>query len=241
MPNKLDDPVLSDELTPAYVLHSRKYGEHHLLVDMFTCSAGRIPLMARGGAAAKSTRRGMLQPFSPLLITWSGRGRIANLKQVENRSCYVLPRGKALFSGFYLNELLIRLVDQYEPMPELFRSYEKTIESLGDGLALDLPLRCFELELLQTLGYGVDLLHEGQSGVAVSAQACYHYESETGLRRVPQEAGFLAQGDTLMALARQQALDVRQSREARELMRHILGFYLGDRPLKSREFFYTPG
>ncbi len=211
------------------------------MVDMLTFAAGRIPLMVHGGASAKSTRRGMLQLFNPLLISWSWRGKIANLKQVESRSCYMLPQGKALFSGFYLNELLIRLVGQNEPVPELFLSYEKTIESLGEGSDPDLPLRYFELELLQSLGYGVDLLHEGCSGAAISAEACYGYESETGLKRVPADAGFLAKGDTLMALAQYQTLDERQNREARSLMRHILGFYLGDKPLKSREFFYTPG
>ncbi len=232
---------MPNELTPAYVLHSRKFGEQHLLVDVLTLSVGRIPLMVRGGASAKSTRRAMLQPFNPLLIAWSGRGRIANLKQVESRSCYMLPRGKALFSGFYLNELLIRLIDQNEPVPELFLSYEKTVESLGGGSDPDLPLRDFELELLQTLGYGVDLLHEGRSGAAVSAGFCYNYEAEAGLKRVQADAEFLAKGDTLIALARRQMLDPCQNREARELMRHILGFYLGDKPLKSREFFYTPG
>jgi len=232
---------LPNELIPAYVLHSRKFGEQHLLVDMLTLSTGRIPLMARGGASAKSTRRAMLQPFNPLLIAWSGRGRIATLKQVESRSCYMLPRGRALFSGYYLNELLIRLIDQNEPVPELFLSYEKTVGSLGSGSDPDLPLRDFELELLQTLGYGVDLLHEGRSGAAVSAGDCYNYEAETGLKRVQAGAGFLAKGDTLIALAQRQVLDSRQNREARELMRYILGFYLGDKPLKSREFFYTPG
>ena len=196
--------------------------------------------MVRGGASAKSTRRGMLQPFNPLLIAWSGRGKIANLRQVEARSCYTLPHGRALFSGFYLNELLIRLIDQNEPVPELFLSYEKTVESLGGGSDPDLPLRHFELELLQSLGYGVDLLHEGRSGAAIRAEACYCYESETGLKRVSTDAEFLAKGDTLMALAQCLGLDARQRGEARELMRHILGFYLGDKPLKSREFFYTP-
>ena len=225
------------DLTPAYVLHARKYGERHLLVDMLTLSAGRTSLMVRGAASAKSRRRGLLQPFTPLLVSWSGRGRIPNLKYVEQHSRHVPPQGRALFSGFYLNELLVRLIGPDEPVPELFFSYEKTIESLGSGENLERLLRTFELELLQTLGYGVDLLHEGQSGAAVRSQAWYSYEPELGLREAASGHKNRIAGDTLIALAQGQLMDVQQSREAKELMRRILGYYLGDRPLKSRELF----
>lgn len=231
---------MSEELTPAYVLHARKYGEHHLLVDMLTLAAGRIPLMVRGAGSAKSTRRGLLQPFNPLLINWSGPGTIPNLKQVEQRFTYAMPSGKALFSGFYLNELLIRLIEQNEPVPELFQVYEATLENLAGGKNLELSLRGFELELLQTLGYGVDLLYEGQSTIPVTAEARYFYEPQMGLKKVFSEEQSLVRGDTLMALAQGHVLDVRQAREARGLMRHILNYYLGDKPLKSREFFRTP-
>lgn len=231
---------MSEALTPAYVLHSRKYGEHHLLVDMLTLAAGRISLMVRGAASAKSTRRGLLQPFNPLLINWSGRGTIPNLKQVDQRSTYAMPSGKALFSGFYLNELLMRLIEQNEPVPELFHVYEATVENLAGEKNLELSLRGFELELLHTLGYGVDLLCEGQSGTSVSADARYCYEPQMGLKKAFSEEQSLVKGDTLIALAHGQMLDVRQTREARGLMRHILNYYLGGKPLKSREFFRTP-
>ncbi|WP_457665806.1 DNA repair protein RecO [Thiolapillus sp.] len=225
------------DLTPAYVLHARKYGEGHLLVDMLTLSAGRISLMVRGAASAKSRRRGLLQPFTPLLVSWSGRGRIPNLKQVEQHARHVALQGRALFSGFYLNELLVRLIGTDEPVPELFFSYEKTIENLGSGENLQRLLRSFELELLQTLGYGVDLLHEGQSGAAVRSQARYNYEPELGLTKAAKGHKYRIGGDTLIALAQGQSMDVRQSREAKGLMRQILNYYLGDRPLKSRELF----
>ncbi|HID46683.1 MAG TPA: DNA repair protein RecO [Chromatiaceae bacterium] len=227
------------ELTPAYILHSRKYGEHHLLVDFLTLSAGRVSLMVRGAASAKSRRRGLLQPFIPLLVSWSGRGGIPNLKQVEQRSRHVLPKNRALFSGFYLNELLVRLIGQNEPVPELFFSYEKALDGLASEKNLEMLLRGFELQLLHSLGYGIDLLHEGQTGKAVVPQAAYDYEPESGLRRVTGESRLLIMGDTLITLAEGRMLDARQSREARELMRQILGHYLGDRPLKSREFFST--
>ncbi len=209
-----------------------------MLVDMLTYSAGRISLMVRGAASARSRRRGMLQPFNALLISWSGRGKIPNLQQLEHRSRYALPQGKALFSGFYLNELLTRLVHQNEPVPALFSSYEKTVVSLSNQHDLETSLRHFELDLLQILGYGVDLLHEGRSGMAVNGDTCYNYELETGLIEAVGK-NCLVRGDTLIALAERQALDRRQTREARTMMRYILGYYLGDKPLKSRELFST--
>jgi DNA repair protein RecO (recombination protein O) len=228
---------MSDILTPAFVLHTRKYGENHLLVDMLTRLDGRLSLMVRGGAAAKSMRRGMLQPFTPLRILYSGRGDIQNLKQIEQMSAYVLLQGKALYSGFYLNELIVRLITQKEPVPYLFKSYELAISRLKQEDEPDGILRYFELELLQTLGYGVDLLHEGCSGKKVDVNAVYGYRLETGLEQMSSDSKYLIGGDTLHVLSARTAMTAQQTKEARDLMRHILKYYLGDKPLKSRELF----
>ncbi len=228
---------MSDPLTPAFVLHSRKYGENHLLMDMLTYADGRLSLMVRGAAAAKSTRRGMLQPFNLLRIAYSGKGDILNLKQIEQQQTYVLPQGKALYSGFYLNELITRLIATKEPVPLLFDAYSSSIFRLKQAQELDGILRDFELELLQTLGYGIDLLHEGESGKEIQANVVYGYELEKGLVPMPAGSNYLIGGDTLHALAQREPMTTHQNREAKALMRHILKFYLGDKPLKSRELF----
>lgn len=229
---------MPDILTPAFVLHTRRYGENHLLIDMLTHIDGRLSLMVRGGAAAKSARRGMLQLFTPLQIIYSGRGSIQNLKQVEQQCAYVSLQGKFLYSGFYLNELIVRLISQKEPVPHLFESYKLAISRLEKENDLDGILRDFELELLQTLGYGVDLLHEGDTGLSIDIKAVYGYKAETGLVRMPSGGSFLIGGETLRVLSARAAMTSQQAKEARALMRHILKHYLGDRPLKSRELFF---
>ncbi len=225
------------ELSPAFVLHARKYGESHLLLDLLTLSAGRLPVMARGAGSPKSTRRAMLQPFIPLLVAWSGKGRIANLRQAEPQGQYRLPQGPALFSGFYVNELILRLVDVQEPLPELFADYETCMKRLASGTDMEAALRQFELALLRALGYGLDLAHEAHSGVDIRPETFYVYETEQGIRRAGEHDRNLIQGDTLLALAADLPLDDRQRKEARHLMRRVIGYYLGDRPLRSRELF----
>ncbi len=225
------------DLSPAFVLHARKYGESHLLLDLLTLSAGRLPVMARGAGSPRSTRRAMLQPFIPLLVAWSGKGSIANLRQAEPQGHYRLPEGPALFSGFYVNELILRLVEVHEPLPELFAVYETCMQRLASGSDIEAALRQFELSLLQALGYGMDLAREADNGAEIRPEASYVYETEQGIRLAGEHDRNLIQGDTLLALAADLPLDDRQRREARRLMRRVIGYYLGDRPLRSRELF----
>ncbi|WP_456374001.1 DNA repair protein RecO [Thiolapillus sp.] len=229
------------EPSPAYVLHARKYGEVHLILDVFTHEAGRLPLMARGAASSRSVRRGLLQPFIPLLIAWSGKGSIANLRQVEARGTSVNLLGTALFSGFYINELTQRLLGEHEPVPELFVAYEQCLRLLAqtDGSEIDTALRQYELSLLRVLGYGVDLETEANTGKPVSAHEVYSYQIECGLRHASDGDSLRIGGATLLALAKGEGMDRRQRQEARQLMRHVIGYYLGDRPLRSRELFQS--
>ncbi|WP_457673656.1 DNA repair protein RecO [Thiolapillus sp.] len=228
---------MSADLSPAFVLHARRYGESHLLLDMLTLSQGRLPVMARGAGSARSIRRALLQPFIPLLASWAGRGSIANLRQVEARGHYRLPRGMALYSGFYVNELILRLLETHEPVPELFSIYENCVEQLSRGSEIDASLRRFELAMLRILGYGVELSHEADHGRPVQPDLFYTYESELGIRCAAGNEANAVQGSTLLALAGDLPMDDRQRQEAKHLMRRIIGYYLGDRPLRSRELF----
>ncbi len=225
------------DLSPAFVLHARRYGESHLLLDLLTLSAGRLPVMARGAGSPKSKRRALLQPFIPLLVAWSGKGGIANLRQLEPRGHYRLQPGPTLFSGFYVNELVLRLIEAREPMPELFADYETCMKRLASGADIEATLRQFELALLRALGYGMDLLHEADNGEKIRPEVFYVFETEKGIRLAGRHDRNPIQGDTLLALAADEPLDDRQRREARDLMRRVIGYYLGDRPLRSRELF----
>lgn len=227
----------TQSLVSAFVLHRRRYRENSLLLELFTLPHGRLPVIARGAAAARSRRRGLLQPFVPLLVRWRGRGEVVTLDRAEADGAPRLLQGRALFSAFYLNELLMRLLPRQDAAPALFHLYRETLARL-DEPHLETSLRHFELRLLQELGYGIDL-GRTVDGEPVRSTGRYRVLPQAGL--VPAEGSAQGvSGTTLLALAcGESPLTGEQQREARQLLRSLLAPHLGDRPLKSRELFRT--
>ncbi|HEB97192.1 MAG TPA: DNA repair protein RecO [Sedimenticola thiotaurini] len=228
-------------LGPAFVLHRRAYGNHGLLLEFFTPEAGRLAAVARG---VKGRRGGggaaLLQPFTPLLIAWSGRGEVKTLVRYEAAAAPLPLAGRALYCGFYLNELLLRLTRRGDPGTTLFSHYAGTLERLADPEALEPALRRFELQLLECLGYGLILDREAETDSPLVPERRYHYRPEQGpVPARPGDADAIS-GATLLALHRDRPLGPRQLAEARRLSRQVLAHYLGDRPLKSRELFDHP-
>ncbi len=217
------------------MLHRRRYGDIHLLLELFTPEQGRVPVMARGAGAPGSRRRGLLQPFVPLLAAWRGRGEVATLSRVESAGPPFLLRGRRLYSALYLNELLMRLLPREEAAEVLFACYRDTLAALAGGDEEEHVLRRFELALLGHIGYAPDLTRDAR-GNSVAPKGRYRFEAGVGL--VPSSEG--VEGATLLALAGGHPIqgDDRR-REARVLMRALLAPHLGDRPLKSRELFRT--
>ncbi len=231
------------DLHSCFVLHSRPYSNTSLLIEFFSRRAGRIPVIARGARARRSKIRGVLQPFVRLLAGFGGRGEVSTLVSVEARDDGIKLSGQALYCGFYLNELLMRLLQRGDPHEDLFSDYQKALAELSASVDIEPCLRRFELRLLAGLGYGLCLDTEAVSGEAVRPDRYYRYEIEKGA--VIQAAGARSaadiQGKTLLALARGRELVGVEQREARRLMRRILSHYLGHRPLKSRELFRPVG
>ncbi|MEM8548122.1 MAG: DNA repair protein RecO, partial [Pseudomonadota bacterium] len=115
-------------LEPAWVLHRRDYRDSSQIVDALTPGYGRLSLVARGVRRPKSPHRGLLQPFRPLLLSWTGRRELVTLTDVERAPGAVLElTGDALLSGFYVNELVLRLTHRFDPQPELFAVYSETL------------------------------------------------------------------------------------------------------------------
>jgi len=224
-------------LQHAYLLHRRPYRETSLLIEAFTASAGRIALIAKGARAGRKSSAALLQPFQPLLLSWSLRGEVGTLTSVEPREQSVALNGTAIFSGFYLNELLVRLLARHDPHPELFERYESTLRLLGDTSLAEWSLRLFERDLLDNLGYGL-LLEQTAAGQPIQPHINYCYHLEHG----PAAAGELERclrvsGTALLALASGEMPCEQARREAKRLMRAALGLYLGNKPLQSRELF----
>jgi DNA repair protein RecO (recombination protein O) len=228
-------------LQPAYILHSRPYRDSSMLLEVLTAEQGRISLVARG--ARRKTRGGsgsaLLQPFIPLLLSFSGRTELKNLNATEAAGRPLPLPGERLFSGLYLNELLVRLLHRHDPHPQLFAAYGSTLGALAAEAEIDDVLRRFEFALLGELGYGFELDIDGSSGEAVAARDWYHYHPDFGLvARGPlvDPARPAFQGADLLAIA---ANDFGGTARltAKRLLRLVLAQQLGDAPLRSRELF----
>lgn len=238
-------------LQPAFVLHTRPYRNTSLLVDLFTAECGTVGAVARGARRRQSRLRGLMQPFRPLLVSWFGRGDLVTLTGAEDRGTPLWFTGHVLASAFYMNELLVRLLQRNDPHPALFRRYAETLEGLhaldgaAGGRGLQRILRLYEKYLLQELGYGPVLDREVRSGAPIEPARCYHYCHDRGpvAMAVDQvrEAGAGRRGDgvavtgrTLMGLARDVLEEPAVLREAKHLMRYLLEVHLGAKPLGSR-------
>lgn len=226
-------------LQSAYVLHTRPYRDTSLLVEIFSHDYGRLGLVARGVRTGKSRHANLLQPFTPLLLSWSGQGELATLTGAEAAGAAPRLNGEVLLSGFYLNELLMRLLQRGDAHPALFETYITSLASLAEQAEQEPILRTFEYRLLQEIGYGLILDHDVMSGEAIDPLAHYHYLPEQGpvYSTGQEQDGIIIQGRTLLAISKGDYSNAEVRQEAKRLMRAALAVHLGDRPLKSRELF----
>lgn len=138
---------------PGYILMSQPWKETSLLIEVFTFNYGRLSLVARSARRPQSVLRGVLMPFAPLNLSWFGQGELKTLHSADWLGGIPQLSGIALLSGFYINELLLRLTIRDEPIPSLFTAYETMVYSLANSVQLSVALRRFELALLAALGY----------------------------------------------------------------------------------------
>ena len=100
---------------PGYVLHSYPYQETSLIVEIFTREFGRVGMVAKGAKRPHSPLRSVLMPFHALTLDWSGKSELKTLRTAEWRGAFRLLKGRALICGFYLNELLLKLLHRDDP------------------------------------------------------------------------------------------------------------------------------
>lgn len=221
-----------------YILHSRDYRDTSLLIDVFTEQGERLSALARGARSQRRrgvSQRALLQPFQPVWIELGGANELRLLKQVEARSGAVPLQRHGLFSGFYINELLCRLLHRNDPHPDLFAAYENVLAQLLDLNNLDIGLRHFELQLLDELGYGVDLRHDAE-GDRIEATGFYRYQPDRGLNAVMDNAENSLSGQAINDfVAGRYTADAR--RTLKWLCRAALLPHIGDKPLLSRSLF----
>lgn len=228
------------KLQPAFILHSRPYRDSSQILDVFTAEYGRLAMVAKG---SRRRRRGgsavaVLQPFIPLLLSFSGRSEMKTMTASEVASSPRTAVGARLFSGLYLNELLVRLLHRHDPHPTLFLAYGDALSALKDKQPVDEVLRHFEFTLLQELGFGFDLATDGMNGQALDADQWYRYDTDYGLVQQGQAASGLPvfPGNELLVMASGEFGEPVKD-TAKRLLRQALASHLGDKPLKSRDLF----
>ncbi|MCP5269088.1 MAG: DNA repair protein RecO [Zoogloeaceae bacterium] len=222
---------------PAWVLHTYPFRETSLIVDVFTRDHGRVALLARGARRPRSALRGLLLAFQPLELGWAGKGEVQTLMKAEWVGGQPLLSGKALFCGYYLNELLINLLPREDAHESLFSAYGETLSRFA-GSVREADLRRFEHALLAELGYGLTLSHDVK-GDPITAEAYYAYQIEHGAVRLngPGNSALAVRGKTLLDLNQEDYSDPRSLIEAKQLMRALMTHYLGGQTLATRKIF----
>ncbi|MGX9418489.1 DNA repair protein RecO [Vibrio sp. RC27] len=224
-------------LQRAFVLHRRPYSETSLIIDVFTEHQGRLSLLSKGARRPRSGLKSVLQPFTPMLIKWSGKGSMKTLRQAEPISLGLPLSGINLYSGMYINELLCRVIASESPQPALFFDYLDALTELAHNNNPEPALRRFELALLSSLGYGVDFLHCAGTGEPVEASMTYRFREQQGFIASVRQDNLTFFGEELIAISERRFITKAQLHAAKRFTRIALKPYIGSKPLKSRELF----
>lgn len=226
-------------VSSAFILHRQNYGESSRILRCMTRDFGRVDLLCKG-CRAHGKRGRVLEPFRQYTLGWAGRGELKSLRQSDEVEVYPLSSSpEHLYCGFYINELLNQVIRPNEAEPELFDLYQGVLAGLTQkaGVALSLHLRLFEISLLQLMGYGISLDVERDGSTPIQPGLSYGYEPDHGLFQTQSQNQVLAQGDTIIALRTGNINDARHAKEAKYLMRFILGYYLPKSSIQSRQLF----
>lgn len=221
-------------LTPAYVLHQHAWRETSRVVEIWSRDHGRMGLVARGVRRPKSPFRSLLQPFVPLVMSWTQRGELGNLTGLEASGPPAALQGRALMAGFYLNELLMRLSPRQDAHPALYDHYAVAVHGLAVGHTA-VVLRVFEKRLLAAMGYGLILTHAAHGDAPVEPDGRYRYDMDSGPTRVSDRpsSGLLISGRALLALHHEALDDADDLKAVKRLLRTALERHLDGRGLKT--------
>lgn len=229
---------------PGFVLHSYDYRESSLIVEVFTRNFGRLGLIAKGARRwKKKGRRTYLRPFQEFSLGWSGRGEVATLTLAEEEGPIRSLNKDSLYCGFYINELMMRLLYRHDPHEQLYDYYRECLSDLASGRNLESVLRLFEKRMLLEIGYGLNLDTDIDNGSSVEAGKQYNYLPNMGPSSSTDQANGLDQctvsGKSLLAFKNEILDDPEILAELKQLMRKLIDHRLNHKPLVSRNIFIT--
>ena len=248
----------------AVVLHHFPYKNNSLIVHFFLPAQGKVSAIARGVRQSKKNEMSQMQPFQELQVSLQGKGELLYLKGVDSVSRVWKLKGKALYCAYYLNELLLRLLPAHTDCRDIFYLYAETLAliiqappadaCLPDNKTtvtsgkkstkspgLEIPLRYFELKLLEFLGYGLNFAVDVDTGETVQADKRYYFDINAGPSLKQHRHGLAVlsplRGQTLLNLSRFKFDDEQTLQESKQLLKYALSSHLGPKPLKSRKMF----
>lgn len=221
---------------PGFVLHSYPYKETSLIVDVFARDYGRVALVAKGAKRPLSKLRGVLQTFQPLSLSWSGKSEIRTLIAAEWVGGLLPLEKSALLCGFYLNELLVKLVARDDPHAALFDHYVATLNQLAHQEPASIVLRQFERALLKETGVAGDFTICTSTRQPIEPDLEYVVDPESGPRLAHVADGWpRVGGKTLLDMEREDYSDTATQAQSKVLMRFLLAHHLGGAPLNTRQ------
>jgi len=221
---------------PGFVLHSYPYKETSLIVDMFTRDHGRIGVVAKGAKRPLSKLRGVLQTFQPLSISFSGKSELRTLIDADWVGGMLPLEKTALLCGFYLNELLVKLLARDDPHPKLFDHYVATLNELAHNEPAQIVLRKFERALLKETGVAADLMRDTGTRARVEPGELYVVDPERGARMARMgDTWPVVTGKTLIDMENEHYGDPQTQAQSKQLMRFLLAYHLGGAPLNTRQ------
>ncbi len=218
-----------------YVLHTYAYKETSLIVEALSRRFGRVALLAKGARRPRSAMRGVLLSFHPLRLSWSLSTELGNLIAAEWAGALAPLSGRGLMCGFYLNELMMRLLPRNDPHEALFDVYSAALSRLASDEAVASVLRSFEKRLLIELGYA-PLLEQDAASRPIDPERQYVYEPERGPVPVngALSGALVVSGRTLLDVALDDYRRAETRDEARTLMRALIGERLNGQVLHTR-------
>lgn len=237
------------EDTLCYVLHSKPFKDTSAIVELLTRDYGRVSVIYKGVRSSKNSAKSrVLQPFQPLLASWYGKRELKSGKHVEQAGASCLLVGKKLYSGIYLNEILMRVLYRDAPAEGIFEHYQQCLEALQSAENIEIPLRQFESRLLDAIGYQLPCEFDSSSGAPIVPEVYYRYDVMNGFvyesSTLPESGGRLKdvfKGELLLAISQDRLsrdnLDPQLLKDAKRLMRLALAPHLGNRPLESKKLF----
>ncbi len=228
-------------LEPAFVLHSRPYQETSLIIDFFTKSYGRLNAIAKGAKRPKSPLRSVLTPACKLAVSMTGKSELKNLSSVEIVDHFHLSDGISLNSIIYINELISKATEKEDPHENIFLEYEILLRNLNASKGseqLEKHLRNFELNLLQEMGYGIDLTREAESNIRIDSDKRYRFDPDKGFSSINEndltQISFL--GQDILDFSQGQ-FEKKATRDASKIiMRLALDYHLGNKTLNIRKY-----